>query len=407
MMRSERPWRGAWVGIIAAVLLGGGCVDARGAGAEQGAPGEGEAGGAAGSAAAGDDAAGGSAGGLAGSGGAASDAAAGGGAAGGAAGGDAIGGGGAGDGGGGSEGPASAPSCGAGAPSMGLLCGPERTSCCDSKPVPGGTFKRYFDGVNRTDDSYPATVSGFLLDTYEVTVGRFRAFVEAGGGTQASAPETGAGAHPRIPGSGWPPLQGWDQDIAHSTARLKAALRCDPALATWTDEVGPNEALPINCITWLEAFAFCLWDGGRLPTSTELSYAAAGGDEQREYPWGQGIDLSRSGHDCLEDGSLAGQCALSDLLPVGSKPMGRGRWGHQDLGGSVQELVRDWLGDAPTPCIDCAVVDEPITGYMDLRGGSFLQEARAQLVVAGDFYRLPSRLPGVGVRCARTLPAPE
>lgn len=77
----------------------------------------------------------------------------------------------------------------------------------------------------------------------------------------------------------------------------------------------------------------------------------------------------------IEDGSLAGQWALSELLPVGSKPMERGRCGHQDLGGSAQGLVRDWLGEAPTPCIDCAVVDEPITGYMDLRGGGRLQEA--------------------------------
>ena len=41
-------------------------------------------------------------------------------------------------------------------------------SCCGTAMVPGGTF-------NRSDDSgHPATVSTFVLDTYEVTVGRFR-----------------------------------------------------------------------------------------------------------------------------------------------------------------------------------------------------------------------------------------
>src|SRR5262245_9701876 len=46
--------------------------------------------------------------------------------------------------------------------------------CCESVVVPGGTF-------NRTNDpAFPATVSSFRLDVYEVSVGRFRAFVDAG-----------------------------------------------------------------------------------------------------------------------------------------------------------------------------------------------------------------------------------
>jgi formylglycine-generating enzyme required for sulfatase activity len=35
-----------------------------------------------------------------------------------------------------------------------------------------------------------------------------------------------------------------------------------------------------------EAYAFCIFDGGFLPTETEWEYAAAGGSEQRDYPWG-------------------------------------------------------------------------------------------------------------------------
>ena len=66
--------------------------------------------------------------------------------------------------------------------------------CCKSLLVPGGTFDRSYDGVDFMDPNYPATVSDFYLDKYEITVGRFRQFVNAGMGTQTSPPAAGAGA---------------------------------------------------------------------------------------------------------------------------------------------------------------------------------------------------------------------
>ena len=107
------------------------------------------------------------------------------------------------------------------------ICGPAGTSpCCDSKPVPGGTFYRGHDlGPDNAypDMGYPATVSAFRLDTYEVTVGRFRQFVNAGLGTQSSPPADGAGAHPQIADSGWRPE--WNPSLAADSATLIANLK--------------------------------------------------------------------------------------------------------------------------------------------------------------------------------------
>src|ERR1041384_1721974 len=73
------------------------------------------------------------------------------------------------------------------------MCGAEgKNDCCESLRVPGGTFNRGYDGVLYNDANYPATVSDFRLDKYEVTVGRFRAFVKAGLGTQKKPPGEGS-----------------------------------------------------------------------------------------------------------------------------------------------------------------------------------------------------------------------
>ena len=235
---------------------------------------------------------------------------------------------------------------------LSATCGPKGDEdCCASTVVRGGTY-------NRSNDSkYPATVSDFRLDRFEITVGRFRAFVAAYPG---SKPAAGAGAHPLIAGSGWDTA--WDSNLPVDPSKLMAAVKCS-SFRTWTDAAGANENLPMNCISWFEAFAFCAWDGGRLPTEAEWNYASAGGSEQRSYPWGSATpDAAHAVYDCNGNGLPAPDCVVADILKVGSKPAGDGRWGQTDMAGSMQEWNLDWYKDIYlTPCTNCANTDPAST----------------------------------------------
>lgn len=273
-------------------------------------------------------------------------------------------------------------------------CGGNK-DCCASKVVVGGPFNRSNDGT------FPATVSDFGLDVYEVTVVRFRQFVNVGKGTQASPPAAGDGAHPKIAASGW--SASWNAELATDTAALKASLKCNAAYPSWTDVPAGKETNPINCVSWFEAFAFCAWDGGRLPTEAEWNYAAAGGSEQRAYAWGANIDPTMAAYDCSGRGQ--GTCVFGDMRPVGSfSPQGDGRWGQADLTGNVWEYTLDYSA-VPyrlTTCADCADLQAAI--YRTFRGGSFANESFNE-VTSLRLERSPAIADyDVGIRCARGAP---
>ncbi|WP_437719565.1 SUMF1/EgtB/PvdO family nonheme iron enzyme [Sorangium sp. So ce448] len=348
--------------------------------------------------------------------------------------------------------------------------------------VTGGTFYRTYsnNGSGATNTRDPATVSSFRLDKYEMTVGRFRQYVNylvAGG----SPPAAGSGKHMHLNDgqgvadsakrgsfeSGWnssttaescpgsaekPPWRQGRQGRRRSavpaffplmslvswrpwrhggslpppTSRSSASWNryiptgqgaaatwtknlTPTVYGTWTANAGDNEMLPLTFMNWYEAHAFCIWDGGFLPTEAEWKYATAGGDEQRMYPWGSmdpGSGNQYAIYDCYYPSGRRGTCTgVVNVPDVGSTPRGVGRYGQWDLSGSVWEWNLDVYANYVSPCEDCA----NLTGATNrvLPGGGFhtglmpylLSSNRSAVSYDPANYRGDY---GVGVRCART-----
>ncbi len=285
------------------------------------------------------------------------------------------------------------PSCSSRSQGADHRCGASHDmDCCAATLVPGGTFDRL------NDSDYPATVSPFRLDVFEVTVGRFRAFVDAYPG---SRPKEGDGAHPVIDGSGW--KASWDFFLLPTAGDLRKALDCmrNEGDASWTAEPAGREDAAIACMTWQEAFAFCAWDGGRLPTLAEWDFAARGGDEQRRFPWGE--------EDPTPELSLVEWSEGLAFTPVGSVPKGAGRWGQLDFGGSRFEFMLDDISESaehphllPDPCVDCAELDPALEDIRVMRDASFVTKPDNIWYLDSVTPVLPDwRQTPIGFRCAR------
>jgi len=207
--------------------------------------------------------------------------------------------------------------------------------------------------------------------------------------------------------------------IAATASPLTTAVQCDPTYQTW-DASGANDELPMNCVDWFEAFAFCAWDGGRLPTEAEWEYAASRGASESIYPWGStpvpsdALDATAAyaNYNCLGDGSAAATCAFTDMLKVGSKPLGVGKYGQMDLAGSVDEWLLDWYAEYPASCDNCANLTMPemlptlhnTSTNRVARGGDWIYAA-AGLTAQYRFYdRSDGRYNSVGFRCSRSAP---
>jgi formylglycine-generating enzyme required for sulfatase activity len=160
-------------------------------------------------------------------------------------------------------------------------------------------------------------------------------------------------------------------------------------------------------VNWWEAYAFCIWDGGFLPSEAEWEYAAAGGSQQREYPWGSTDPKTANQYAIYSDitesicyyPSDAACTGVANIAPVGTAILGAGLWGQLDLAGDEEEWNLDSYGSY-APCRDCAFLTAAF--WRVVRGGEFDEPAWALVVGYRGEYGPDSRISRIGFRCART-----
>jgi sulfatase modifying factor 1 len=307
-------------------------------------------------------------------------------------------------------GSANAPSCQAGGDGL-TNCGPNAESCCTSLNVVGGTYHRTYtnSGTGPTREADPASVSGFRLDKYLVTVGRFRQFVNAvSAGPTPWRPPAGSGKHAYLNAgrglangaSAGTYESGW---VASGDSNIQLAdfyLTCNGGGGSWTALADKNERLPMGCETWWEAYAFCIWDGGFLPSEAEWEYAAAGGSEQREYAWGS-TNPGTSNQYAIYGCNYPGGSGVCSSAPVGTATLGAGRWGQLDLAGETYEWTLDsYNGEVyVNPCADCALRTSDSAAMMR---GSNLDSITSELLSTNRVGVVEGTRSAVhGVRCAR------
>lgn len=250
------------------------------------------------------------------------------------------------------------------------------------------------------------------VDRDEVTIGRFDQWVSAG----MPLPDAGTSLDPH----GAYPSMVWDDASWRSFAlsndyKDPSSAGCGQnngtVLVTYTtSNLSAHPDYPLNCATWMQAEAYCWFDGQkRLPTDTEWRVIATSEGRQMPYPWGSTLQTDCS----YAVTSAATACAFP--IGVGSATNGNTLDGVHDIIGSLQEWAWDLqFGSGYTYPVD-AGRDYPGPN----QGGV---SASTNRVYIGDFYSSsdPTLLediqpgptygdptngyPDCGFRCVKSLP---
>jgi formylglycine-generating enzyme required for sulfatase activity len=219
--------------------------------------------------------------------------------------------------------------------------------------LPGGHFTMGSASARAPANEHPVrnlTIPSFWIDRTEVTVAAYRACVDA--------------------------------HACPKPARASATCTYD----------ADDPDLPVSCVHWADADAYCGFVGKRLPTEREWEYAARG-SFALPFPWGAGPSCANAVTLINEQ---SGRSCARRPARVGTHPGGGSIFGVQDMSGNVEEWTADWyvelLGPGPAPRAGAAHV---------LRGGGWLSAPSQSRTTSRDWGSALEAGANVGFRCAK------
>ncbi len=247
--------------------------------------------------------------------------------------------------------------------------------------IPAGTFVMGSDAHGHhgaeTDDETPAhklKMSGFEISATTITNRQFQAFV------RATSYKTDAEKF------GWSFVFGGllPDDFPDTCGVASAPWWRQVYGADWQHPFGPQSNLkgllshPVVHVSHNDALAFCQWANCHLPTEAQWEYAARGGLEQQQYPWGN--DLQPGGKHQMNtwQGKFPAKNTQADghYGTAPAKSYQPNAYGLYNATGNVWEWCADWY--QPDHYAHSPVTNPtgPKTGTRKItRGGSFLCHA--------------------------------